>query len=189
MSTSGTLYDEAIKFGHGKLLLTQSASNSAWLAFVEPLALDYDTIHFELINLYPVNATASPNLMMQASADAVPNWSAASYWWSTFQDYSRSAGVTYGGVSLGGEFVTYYQLMGGHGSQPASGEVFLGNRKSGDHAQVNWHTAYHHTSIGQVSIIGGGMWVGGGIIGVRFLYTNGAIASGTIRCYGLKTGN
>lgn len=125
---------------------------------------------------------------MQVSNDGT-NWSAVSYWWATLQDYSVSTGTTYGNLILGGEFLTYYQLMGGHGAQPASGEVFIGNRRIFDHSEVWWHTCYHHSSLGQVSIMGGGMWVGGGMAGVRFLYNNGGIAAGTIRCYGLRTGS
>ena len=64
MSTVGTLYDETIKFGRGKLLGTLTASNSAslaWSSVFDPAIAPevYDVYYVELLNVLPVNNSAS----------------------------------------------------------------------------------------------------------------------------------
>ena len=196
MSTVGTLYDETVKFGFAKLLSTQAASNSASLDFIAPFVGNaYDTFIFDLFALGPT-ATDTAYLAMVLSADGGATWGSSGYW----TEYARQGAfvpgppIAHGSVYQGAAAQTLFALSD-YQYAPAgrlSGRVRCnpGLSSEGGVKSFEWQLAHHaQTSGGNTLVIGGGGWSVTHVInGVRFFYSGTTVATGSIRCYGLKRG-
>ena len=194
MSTVGTLYDETVKFGYGKLLQTSTASGAASIDFVAPLALDYDTFWFDLDSL---TSAASQLLQIFVSINSGSTWITASgtYWYTFLYQPGGSAAASYSSSQLGGAETTYMRigqpLVVPAGAYPMNGRVYfnLGPNRgvTGGHRQFDWITIGRDGTGYTATSTGGGASTGTAPNGVRFSFAGNAM-TGTIRCYGLKKG-
>lgn len=183
--SSATIYDETVKFGYGKHLQTQVISSStALVTFASALSDDYPLYLFDLIRLLPT--TDGGEICLQVSYDGT-NWGGIGYWWGNqfvwptgMSDTNSSATGEQGFLRLSSVQLLPYEL---------SGELLF-NRSSVALRGATWSTLHAQTSIGVVATYGGGKSITSTdqVLAVRFFYHVGNIASGTIRCYGLKTG-
>jgi hypothetical protein len=191
MSTVGTLYDETIKNGCTKLLSAQVVTNVSVVDFVAPLsfALGYRTFLFDFDNLKC--STDSNRLVAYASTDGGASWG-GDYLWSFIRVYTHSAADFYGSVALGGGyranmFVGDTQWVSGY----ISGFYYFHRQAAGAGGiRVSYgEVIIRHPSVGVTSMQHSqANWFGGDVNAIRFTYP-GSLMSGTIRCYGLKTGS
>ena len=186
MSTVGTMYDETVKFGFGKLLQTQTLSNVSAAVFVTPFTLGFHTFLFDLVNLYPV--AASDSVLAQVSFNAGASWAGDAYYWGLVYSTSNDpASVGSQANHLVGARTDAFQVSGsGYNYNAYVGEVIV-NCTPGKNAQFQWHTSCVNAGYLQHNLFGGGVR-DGPCNAVRFLFGGGNISSGIIRCYGLRLG-
>jgi hypothetical protein len=197
MSTAGTLYDETVKNGFAKLLSAQTVTNVSAVDFVAPLAfaLGYRTFWFDFYNL--VCNTNNDRFVANVSWDGGTSWG-PDFLWSFIRCYSHQAADTYGSVALSpsaaggvyrgvmwlghdqaanlyisGRLYFHRGVQGASGYRGCYGEMTGRHPSAGvsiiSHAQFSWFSPADFNAI-------------------RFYFT-GSTMSGTIRCYGLKTGS
>ena len=188
MSTAGTLYDETIKFGHGKLLQIATASGAASIA-ITGFDPTFDSYVIDLDNFY--NVTEGQYLVMQVSYDSGATWkTTASYYWASFSSISN---YTPPGIhwysSLNLSEASWLRMS--HGMTPGNALVARVRvfQNPVGYTHLTWHCGGWHSSYITHDWIGSGMWVGnvGLVNGVRWNFTSGTV-SGTVRLYGMRTG-
>ena len=196
MSTVGTLYDETIKFGRGKLLGTLTASNSAslaWSSVFDPAIAPevYDVYYVELLNILPVNNSVNLYGRMSNASGVMTT----GYYWNYFSVISHpgTVGATPGNASgastVENQAFMYFSSGQYNGAASGvSGEIFI-NRIGNNMAFFSF-TAAHHSTVGEHSFVVGGLNMSGTgpLRGLQFYYSTGNIASGKLRLYGMKTG-
>jgi hypothetical protein len=187
MSVAGTLYEETVKFGHAKLLSSQTANSVVYLTFTTPFTSEFNSYQFDIINLTH-GSTAYPWLACQMSSDRGASW-ITGYWWGCY--YICSHSNVYG--TQGSVYTPTVQdvvriaLDAYPANTPTAGEAQM-YCAPGKAMQFQAHTSINHPSYGQ------GQWVVGtavdaGANAIRFFFNNGTpILSGTIRMYGLRSG-
>jgi hypothetical protein len=187
MSVAGTLYEETVKFGHAKLLSTQTASSVVYLTFISQFTSEFNSYHFDFINLTHGDPSW-PIFCCQFTNDGGASW-ITGYWWASY--YNCSHGPAYG--TQGSVYnanltnVVRLSLSPYHANTPLAGEaqMYCSPGKS-----MSWQS---HISVNEPNN-GQGQWIVGaaldaGANGIRFFYYNGTpILSGTIRMYGLRSG-
>jgi hypothetical protein len=179
MSTVGTLYDEAIKFGYAKLLTVNIANNSSALDFVSGLALGYDSYIFDVDKLY--SNVSNANLYWRVSSD-----SGSSYIQTTYlAGISRvlpTVGHQFVGYNAGTEFVPQ---LGPGASQSLSGRVYMQPAQN----KFTWHFSAFVDGYRQTLTFGGGANFSVATINaVRFAFASANLTTGAIRLYGMKKG-
>jgi hypothetical protein len=186
MSTVGTLYDETIKFGHGRL--TNSTTISGVVGSVGfSLPADHDAFLFDLINLRPV--TDLQALRAYVSMDNGASWKTdASYFWTFFSAVSHTSSPA---GYVAGAAQTSFQLSAGVLNVSNLSGEFWYHRGAGFVPPFSWHTSCHTTSgYGQDTVRGAGTyWVGGLINAILFAFGSGSIAAtGRINLYSFRKG-
>jgi hypothetical protein len=185
MSVAGTLYEETVKFGHAKLLSTQTANNVVYMTFQSPFTSEFNSYHFDIINLTH-GSSAYPSLgaqLMNASG------AITGYWYSYFYNCSHSNVYGNAGSVVSSLDTNAIQLTVSSYpvNSPVTGEVFI-HCAPGKACQFSSHVSVNHPSYGQGQMITGTA-LDAGCNGVRFFFWNGTpIISGTIRMYGLRSG-
>ncbi len=166
------------------LLATATASSSASLDFVN--LTGFENYLFVLEDVLP--ATNSANLRWMASTNNGSSYDNGAntyrYQFWTYDDAAGSGFVTSGGATL-------VNMSGGlsNGSQVgASGTIMFHNLGSTtSHKMSTQNTNQFQTAF--VTYVGGGTYTGNSaaaVNAIRFNFSSGNIASGTIKCYGIR---
>jgi hypothetical protein len=190
MSTVGTLYDELITRGVGKLLSVNVANNTTYMVFGTGLEdTTYDTYWFDLDNLY---CSANAHLLMILSDTGGGGPWQASYYHSDQSLFSNNSqvGWYYGSGTVGGIWPS--RLILGHQNvtgNPISGRVRLYNGPdAAAYRSVLWQTNMFHSTLYESCMTGAGFYpaASGRIKGCYFQLDPANFVSGTIRMYGLR---
>lgn len=189
MSTVGTLYDETVKFGYGKLLSRSVANSSS--AIVCSLPVEFDTFWIDLACLVP---SVGAYLFARMSQNGGSTWIAANYAYGML--WGDADGTPAGGnqniTSIGGTSSQQLQLsyvVNAASTQYAlSGEVMF-TRGLGLQT-FNSLTAYNESSSGSAwHRCCGTLWDStSAITDIRFYYGSGLILKGSVTVYGLRKG-
>lgn len=187
--TAGTLYDEAIRLGFGKLLASQVINNVASAAFTTQINDTYDTYLIDMINLTP---SVDGRIYARVSFNNGSTWIAANYLWAHIANWSATApnGNTYNSNSEPATGSTWFQLTRNvPPSGAVSGELIL-SRSAGFVSHWHWSTSHDHATNVQHFVRGGGvLWDGAGLVNaVQFLPPSGILVSGRLNMYGLRKG-
>jgi hypothetical protein len=175
--------------GGGALVLLEqhSASSSATLDFTSFISADYDEYVFEMVNLVP--ATNAVNLYVRMGTGGGPTWDSGSNY--SYADYRFVASVA-SGVG-GGTSQTQIILNDSTDTVSNSSNTAVSGRFSlfdpqttGNHKRIRGELAWGNSS----AIFEGNDFIGlyqstTAVTGIRFLFSSGNIASGTIRVYGV----
>lgn len=188
MSTAGTYYDETIKNGYAKLLMTQTASNSSAVDFTLPVT-EFDSYEFDLSC---IKIATDGALLIRCSNDGGASFPAsADYWWAALDVWANAAPPAishYGSAVLGSPQDTWllmsHALWAGNN---VSGRIRL-VLSPGTVSQLRWCISGLHPSLYTYTNTGAGMRYVGGLNVVRFLSYTSTIGSGTIRMYGMRRG-
>lgn len=170
----------------GMVLLEQhTASSSATLDFTTGITSAYDDYIAELINVLP--ATDSVQLLLRFSTDGCANYAAANYIWQHLYIYgagvvnwessSSDTGICVGGAAVSNTNAGVCGTIRLH-NPGAAGTTFK---------SVTMDTTRYVGAIPALvhdSPNGGNISIGA-VDAIRFLFSSGNIASGTIRLYGL----
>ena len=182
MATTGTIYDETVKFGPAKLLV--AATISSPVAFVSFPTIVGDSIeacgafHFDIL---VTPATLGSYLCAQTTDNNGVAWTPIYY---QVLGYAMQQG--------GNDALTYAntaQMQVSHGCHSSVAIEFLMfiKRGGGFQGHLSWQSScYTGGTYGLGSLYGSGGYAG--ITGVRFNFSSGNIASGRIRAYGTRTG-
>ena len=188
MSTAGTLYDETIKNGYAKLLMTQTASNAAAIDFTLPYT-EFDSFEFDLDC---IKTTAADWFLICCSNDGGVSFPAsADYWWAALTQWANVAPPAlshFSGELLGAPHTTF--LLIAHATTVGhnmSGRVRL-VMTPGTVSQFRWRISGTNPSNLHFTHAGAGMRYVAGLNAVRFFPYTGLISQGTIRMYGMRKG-
>jgi hypothetical protein len=192
MSTVGTLYDEAIKFGTAKLLTVASATDVANMSFLMNNP-DFDTYIFEMVTQFPA---AGIYLYSRWSGDGGASWLATqSYVWTTaiMNVHGGAPNVIYysstqlGTVYLEFGRIGWASLAAGY---PMSGRlIFYRSPGAGGVKYMEWMMSnYSNLSYGWISATGNCYNVSMAGPNAILFYPHTGLMSGTIRMYGLRKG-
>lgn len=166
------------------LLQGVTATDDATVDLAAWYSSSYEVYVIELINLLPV--TDQVNLMMRVSTDGGSNWDAggSNYRWTDYYWLAASSGVLYDGsdafISIGSSLQLASATYGG-----ICGELILTNPGSASlskHVMGQINTYYNQL---QIRTINSNYIPTGAINGIRFVFSSGNVASGTVRIYGL----
>jgi hypothetical protein len=185
MSTAGTLYDDTIKNGYGKLLNVSTVSTPVTSIDVSCAYAGFDSYLFELDQLFLDNLL----LLLRASSDNGATYPAAGCQWVLHTMFLGGTPPyrSYANGTLG--VYDYTQLS--HAAYPAnaiSGRVRI---TPDARSNIMFKTAgVHNTNYEQLN------WgctyfdgVGGPVNKLRFFpHGGGSFSAGSIRTYGFRTG-
>ena len=193
MSTVGTLYDETIKNGFGKLLsVNEVVSPVANVDIVAPFTSAYDNYIFDIDALQSDNTGAY--FLFYPSVDGGASFTQTGLLWSLGCVWSHQAGSTFGSVYYGAGPQTYMQQTydAQYGPLPLHCVILFNRGPPGGGGERQYLWTNMHRSPGYGS---GFTWGNGAnnasyamMTGIRFRYSSGNIISGAIRVYGVKTG-
>ena len=191
MSTVGTLYDETVKYGSAKLLSVAPASNSASLDFLN-LTFDFPVYVFDLVAMLPT--VMGSNLLLRISTNNGATFDVTEGYHSHWSySMSHTTGGAHGSyISGAGAHRTWFYIgnLQNSGATLIGRVIFYRRGLSGGRHFEWWSTTYRSDAgTGTMSIVGHG--VQGSYMtvdAVRFYYSSGTIASGVIRCYGMRPG-
>lgn len=172
-------------------LSTQTASTSASLAFTSSIDSTYRKYVFEIDNLLP--ATDDVQLICEVSVDAGSNWKTSSYLSALL---SVDTGGSAAGANATASIVLSHAAGGSIGVDNGTGYGWSGTAElitpsnATTRKTVNITAGTYLRGGGtalQAGITGGGFWNGGNdaITGIRFRFSSGNIASGSIVMYGV----
>jgi hypothetical protein len=189
MSIAGTLYDEVVTSGFGKLLSVNTANNSASLVFGTGLEnTSYDSYWFDLDNLF--SASNIYVYMLISDAGSSGPWF-TTYYHSDQSLFMNDAQVAYyyGSNIVGSHWTTHIILL--HQNiigRPVSGRVRLyQGPETTAYRQIIFQSNSYHSTLNATSMTGGGFATNPTRVkGVAFYPDTGTFSSGTIRMYGVK---
>jgi hypothetical protein len=189
MTTAGTLYDETVARGFGKLLGTATASNSASIIFASVLTSAYDSYWFEIDSLVNQTAINANNFVVNISSDGGNTWS-NNYWYGGTSGYSgrssyyavnaavdtsriRGVQTSLNQWGLSG----YLRMVGNPSDNSVYKHLWLWTAVHYDNS--DYYTTFEITSgMNIVSLAA--------INAIKFSFSTGNIASGDIRVWGLR---
>jgi hypothetical protein len=178
---------DQLKYDSGAwvLLDTQVASSSASLDFTSKITSDFDNYVVQLQNVIPATNTAT--LRMQVSIDNGANWvtAAASYAWHGWN--SNTGGGAQAG-SLSDTGMGIFSSMSNGTLYGGSGTFYLYAPLNTSQRFYFNGTGFYFTSASLLNVVNGyGAYLAlTAVDAIRFLYSSGNIASGTIRLYGIR---
>jgi len=172
----------------GLVLLEQhTASSSATLDFASFISSDYDDYLIEMVNMLPATDNVTPQLRVGTGGGPTYD-SGANYTWMIV---NRPAGAVGGNGSSGQTSIALFD-SGVSNSEPSSWSLRLFNPQSTTANKQFSGTGLVNYFSGPTPFVSlnGGVYVSHtAVTALRFLYSSGNIASGTIRIYGVaKTG-
>lgn len=171
--------------GAGMVLLEQhTASSSGSLDFTTFISSSYDSYVFKLQNILP--ATSTDDFWIRFGTGGGPTWdTGANYTWAYGQN-SQIPNATNLGTAGDGKFKIGNSLSN-TSTDGASGEIDIFDPLStSSHKLLSGRLANVDSSGNFVQVHVAGRYVSTtAVTGVRFLFSSGNIASGTIRVYGL----
>jgi lysophospholipid acyltransferase (LPLAT)-like uncharacterized protein len=168
----------------GYVLLEQhTASSSATLDFTAFISSTYDEYQFELINVLP--ATNGANLLARVGTGGGPTW-------DTGNNYGYANSYAYPSAGGGeGATVQSSMLLNGAVSNTNMGScghlrLFNPSGTTQYKSLMGQLTCYHSTVGYLIRSLTGIYAQTTAVTGIRFLFSSGNIASGTIRVYGIS---
>jgi hypothetical protein len=184
MSVAGTLYEETVKFGHGKLLSSQTASGQLNLTFIAPFTSEFNTYHFDVVNV--TMDTRSQFFGCQLSNNGGASWLSGCWYTNSYVcSHSNVFGnEAYPMIGLNSDCI---RLTGNaYENNAVSGEIIM-HCAPGKAMTFQAHITINHVSYGHMGMITGSA-LDAGANGIRFFCYGGRLVSGTIRMYGLRSG-
>ena len=183
MSVVGTMYEETVKLGFGKLLSSQNVNNVASVSFLTQFTDEFHVYHFDLIGWY--GASDNAFLVFDISNNGGASWMGVGmlYYGTLWYSTSHGSGVygTQNSADPG-----FYQIGGGSAPSPQVCEVIF-TRRPGIGTNMQFHASCNNPTYGE-HFLGGGGTHDYAMNAVRFRFNTGNILKGTIRMYGLRTG-
>jgi hypothetical protein len=173
--------------GFGTVLLEQhTASSSASLDFTTAITSTYDRYIFDLVGLVP--ATSGVDLWMKVSTDGGSTWIAGSSYFYSGRYTSSNATTGDSESSEGGAKIRLNSSQSNASTAFCSGTVNLFHPGSTAlHKSTLMDLSYKHTDTHWYRFTNlGGYAATTAVNAVQFLYSSGNIASGTVRCYGVR---
>lgn len=190
MTTAGTLYDETVTRGFGKLLSAQTASNSASIIFLSPLSNAHDSYWIELDCLKPATG-GSIVLRMHLSSDNGSTWlGSGNYWyggWAVYGNRSTSYDVHLDNAQLRQVATTRTDFSVSGWVRMVAAPLSTTNSYKGFFWSGN--AVYDNSDYFTTNEMSGGhsyTSLTAPINGIRFTFSTGNIASGSIRMWGLR---
>jgi len=191
MPTTGTIYDETIKYGVARVITRQNASNSANITFISGLEdTQYDGYCFDFNNLIP---SVEGALLAYISFNGGSTW-VTDWWygmWSTFTNYAPVVAF-YGNQDVG--WATSCFLSHGYAAgSPLSGYLRLwqGPQSASSLKYLTWRTSYNMSAsnYGTTNSVGGGYNQSAitRVTAVMFALSVGVFTTGSITMSGMKT--
>jgi hypothetical protein len=173
-----------VSSGSFVLVEEHTASSSADLEFTTGITSTYDDYIVRLINVNP--ATTSTTLEMQVSTNSGSTWVADGNYYGAVLGYDNGGAAQ----SYHPAAINFYQLTPttdtSTGFDGISGDIDVTNPGS---ASLRKSITFNITMPASASFIrfaGSAVWTGTTAVNaVRFLFSSGNVASGTIRMYGL----
>ena len=159
-----------------KLVESLTASTSANLTFSTGLA-NYGELLIKFTDVLP--ATDGAYLQMTASINAGSSFLSSGY------DALYASGVIGDAAQLAGSSFRFTSTQGNAASEELSGNLRMTRGSASIDAEYSGHVNYENTT-GQVIVVDVSGWIaaGGDVDALRFAYSSGNIASGTITIYG-----
>ena len=168
-------------------LQNQTASSSATLDFTSFISATYDEYLFELVNVIP--ATDNVELWMRVGTGGGPTYdSGSNYSFGNFRFSQAGSAVT--GATPGSP-TTQWDLSGSGGVDNSSnygvwGSVKLFGPGSAIYKKIRGEFGYLSNGNEPLASNISGMYLSAtALTAIRFLFSSGNIASGSIRCYGI----
>jgi len=180
VATTGTIYDETVKFGPAKLLASATISSPvAVVSFPSVVSSGIAVYHIDImLNV----GSAGAYLCAQTTDSGGATWSNTYYQVHGYYTQTGAGGDTT-------TFNTTSQLQISHACYDGlKAEMMLFIRGgSANQGHSNWHSCcYAGPTYGLGHLYGSGGY--SGVSGVRFYFSVGNIASGFIRVYGMRIG-
>jgi hypothetical protein len=170
--------------GNGALVLLQSltASSSATLDFDSCITSAYDDYEIHLIDVIP--ATNGSNFEFVLSTNGGSSFD------TTTANYNSLYNNGWVNSSSGGGTNNVLPNISGIGNgtgQSLCGRIRLYNPLGSSYKKMEWHAVMYYTAVSSLLNQTGGSWYlnTSAVNAIRFLFSSGNIASGTIRVYGV----
>jgi len=194
--SNGTTIIDAGALGSGvptgkmTLLSTQTASASATISFTSGIDSTYDSYVFKFYDIHPATNDTSFTFQVDTGTNTSYNQTIT----STFFNAQHSEGDasyfmyrTTGDLAQGTGFQRLTEGTGADNDQSCSGTLTIYNPSDTTfvkHFIANTHNA-HHGDYAMNNFIAGYVNTTTALTRVRFKFESGAIASGTIKLYGI----
>lgn len=166
------------------LIQSQTASASATLDFTTGITSTYNEYLFTFTGVVP--ATDATNMQLLVSSDG------GSTYHNSAGDYKRAintlsdAGTNTVSGTTGETVLTLTITQSNNAGRPVGGELRVFGPSAGTLQPFNWMMSYFDGTNNKM-LTGGGCYTGGvAINAIRFRFSSGNIASGTISLYGLR---
>lgn len=177
---------EAGGSGGALVLLEQhTASSSAQIDFDSFISSTYDEYQFEFLQVIP--ATNNVDFLMRMGTGGGPTYDTGNnYSWTQFRWVTNaSAPGGFAGVSSIG-LSTQVDHLSNSANWGYCGTARLYNPASSIYKRVTYQGSYLTAGSARQSAVGDGAYeVSTAVTAIRFLFSSGNIASGTIRAYGI----
>lgn len=187
--TAGGTYAVPAAGAGGGLVFVEGhiASSSASLDFTTGITSTFDDYEFRLVGIVP--ATDNADLQILFSTDGGSTWLSANYGWSrngAQLDVSAASGIA--GSASDSKILVFPQIPN-NAAQGLSGRFALydplsttmNKRMTGE-----LFTYFNSGSLVRFQSVNSGLWEGTTAVNaVRFVFSSGNIAKGTVRLYGL----
>jgi hypothetical protein len=165
-------------------LQRQTASSSAQLDFTGFVSSTYDVYEFVFYDIFP--GTDNTSFGLRVGTGGGPTWdSGSNYTWSRNRSIASSTGTTANGA-VGTASLLFDVQDSSFPNYTLAGSIRLYNPAGAKFKKYTGNTTGIDTAGNDA---GGYVWGEYGVVtaltGVRFLYSSGNIASGTIDVYGL----
>ena len=175
--------------GVGALVLLEqhTASSSATLDFTTAISSTYDDYLIEVLNVLPVTNTV--DLVMEVSTDGGSTWDTTSghYSWEAMRSNtsgsSSSGSTSASGITVSANTTDHVQNDANNGGVHGSFRLIAPG--SAIYKYLFGNVSLYYGSAWVTAFIGGRYLQTAAVNALRFLFSSGDIASGTIRVYGV----
>ena len=187
---SGVLSSVNSGFGSAQVLLsTQTASDSANVAFTSGIDSTYKEYIFEWINVNP--ATDNVQFQFEGSTGSFGVTKTTTFFIAYHREDDSNSGLEYNATYDEAQSTDPQTLVIGLGNasdECGCGELHLFNPSSTTYVKNFYATsqAMDHGGLGMETFIGGYFNTTSAITGFRFSMTSGNVSSGTFKMYGIK---
>ena len=185
----GTL-DAAVPTGKMTLLSTQTASASATIDFTSGIDSTYDSYVFKFYDIHPATNDTSFTFQVDTGTNTSYNQTITSSFFNAQHSEGDASYFMYrttGDLAQGTGFQRLTEGTGADNYQSCSGTLTIYNPSDTTfvkHFIANTHNA-HHGDYAMNNFIAGYVNTTTALTRVRFKFESGAIASGTIKLYGI----
>lgn len=168
------------------LIQTQTASASATLDFAG--LTGFASYAIVLRNVYPVTDNTVPYMRVSSDNGSSFKSGGSDYKHTTYR--ASSAAASFAGSTADSEVeVTGTGISNDATYEGLSGAIMTSDLSRAKYARFWWHVSQHEGGTGNHNVVvGSGIHIGTAVAinAVRFLFSSGNIAGGTISTYGIK---